>query len=274
MLAPVDPQWVRTQLPPGDYSAPLGARFLVALADRIGAHIRASDAVLAARTHGQETGLDLREITGDAHPRVRLTHHYRDEVRAWQTSDGVGCLVLGRGLVGPPRYAWQRNDPSSPERTRRYERPQLGLTGRGQRGGRDRVRRRGQVQGFTPPAKPICRLADRGLDLEGDRQRMPPARDVKRERGAWRVAMANRCVSMYAYDGLARCYRWRGQRERTGQPKLISDAGERHARGHRLIVGSPAESPGWNEIQRPTSRVASTAGKPKNPVRAAALPLM
>ncbi len=100
---------------------------------------------------------------------------------------------------------------------------------RGQRGGRDRVRRRGQVQGFTPPAKPICRLADRGLDLEGDRQRMPPARDVRRDRGAWRVVMANRCVSMYAYDGLARCYRRRGQRERTGQPKLISDAGERPA---------------------------------------------
>jgi GNAT superfamily N-acetyltransferase len=100
VLAPVDPQWVRMQLPPGDYSAPLGARFLVALADRIGAHVRASDAVLAARTHGQDTGLDLREIAGDAHPRVRFAHHYRDEVRAWQTSDGMGCLVLGRGLAG------------------------------------------------------------------------------------------------------------------------------------------------------------------------------
>lgn len=48
---------------------------------------------------------------------------------------------------------------------------------------------------------------------------------------------------MYAYDGLACCYRRRGQRERTGQPELISDAGERHARGHRLIVGSPGRVP-------------------------------
>jgi len=100
VLAPVDPQWVRTQLPPGDYSAPLGARFLVALADHIGAHIGANDAVLAARAHGQDPGLDLREITSDAHPRVRRAHRYRDEVRAWQTSDGMGCLVLGRGLAG------------------------------------------------------------------------------------------------------------------------------------------------------------------------------
>ena len=115
VLAPVDPRWVRTQLPPGDYSAPLGARFLVALADRIGARIGASDAVLAARTHGQDAGLDLRgldlrglnlrgldlrEITGDTHPRVHRALRYRDEVRAWQTSDGTGCLVLGRGLAG------------------------------------------------------------------------------------------------------------------------------------------------------------------------------
>jgi hypothetical protein len=100
VLAPVDPQWVRTQLTPGDYSAPLGARFLVALADRIGADIGASDAVLATRAHGHETGLNLREITGRTNARVRRAHRYRDEVRAWQTSDGMGCLVLGRGLAG------------------------------------------------------------------------------------------------------------------------------------------------------------------------------
>lgn len=100
VLAPVDPQWVRAQLPPGDYSAPLGARFLVALADHIGAHIGSSDAVLGARAHGHGTGLDLHELTDDTHPRVRRAHRYRDEVRAWQTSDGAGCLVLGRGLAG------------------------------------------------------------------------------------------------------------------------------------------------------------------------------
>lgn len=71
VLAPVDPQWVRGQLPPGDYSAPLGARFLVALADRIGAHIGANDAVFAARAHGQDTGLALCAVAGDTHPRVR-----------------------------------------------------------------------------------------------------------------------------------------------------------------------------------------------------------
>lgn len=99
VLAPVDPGWVRAQLPPGDYSAPLGARFLVALADRIGAHIGASDAVLAARAHGRGDGLDLRPVTDDTHPRVRRARHYREEVRAWQTGDGTGYVVLGRGLA-------------------------------------------------------------------------------------------------------------------------------------------------------------------------------
>jgi hypothetical protein len=100
VLAPADPQWVRAQLPPGDYSAPLGARFLVSLADHIGAHIGANDAVLATRADGREIGLELREITGGSHPRVRRAHRYRAEVRAWQTGDGLGHLVLGRGLAG------------------------------------------------------------------------------------------------------------------------------------------------------------------------------
>jgi GNAT superfamily N-acetyltransferase len=31
---------------------------------------------------------------------VRRAHRYRDDVRAWQTSDGAGWLTLGRGLAG------------------------------------------------------------------------------------------------------------------------------------------------------------------------------
>ena len=100
VLAPVAPEWVQAQLPSGDYSAPLGARFVVALADRIGAHIGAHDAVFATRAHGRDGGIDLQEVTGSTHPRVSRALRYRDHVRAWQTSDGAGWLVLGRGLAG------------------------------------------------------------------------------------------------------------------------------------------------------------------------------
>jgi hypothetical protein len=53
VLAPVPAEWVRERLPPGDFTAPLGARFLVELANRIGARAETSDAVLAAQAHGR-----------------------------------------------------------------------------------------------------------------------------------------------------------------------------------------------------------------------------
>jgi GNAT superfamily N-acetyltransferase len=100
VLAPVEPEWVHALLPPGDFIAPLGPRFLTSLADRLGMWVGANDAVLAARAHGRGDDLGLREMTGGAHPRVERARRYRDDVRAWETSDGAGCLVLGRGLAG------------------------------------------------------------------------------------------------------------------------------------------------------------------------------
>ena len=102
--AGVDHHWVRDQLPPGDYTAPLGARFLVALADRVGADIGSIDAVLAAtgRGHGSAGGLaeGLEEIGVREHPRVVRALRYRDDVRVWRTPDRAGHLIVGRGLAG------------------------------------------------------------------------------------------------------------------------------------------------------------------------------
>jgi GNAT superfamily N-acetyltransferase len=102
--ADVDHRWVRDQLPPGDYSAPLGARFLVALADRIGADVGSIDAVLAARCRddGQAEDLagGLEEIEAREHPRVVRALRYRDDVRVWRTPDGAGHVIVGRGLAG------------------------------------------------------------------------------------------------------------------------------------------------------------------------------
>lgn len=44
VVAPVEPGWVHGMLPAGDFTAPLGARFLTALADRLGAGIGSVDA--------------------------------------------------------------------------------------------------------------------------------------------------------------------------------------------------------------------------------------
>lgn len=107
VLAPVDRQWVRSQLPPGDYAAPLGARFVTALADRIGAEVGSHDAVLATTAHGTRTDLALVETTAADHPRVRRARTYREEVRTWRTSDAAGHLVLGRGVAGRWEVAYE-----------------------------------------------------------------------------------------------------------------------------------------------------------------------
>jgi GNAT superfamily N-acetyltransferase len=107
VLAPVEPAWVREFLRPGDYGAPLGATFLTALASRLGAGIGTVDAVLAACAHGGGDPLGLRPLDDAAHRRVERAYRYRDDVRAWQTGDGAGCLVLGRGLVGRWEVAFE-----------------------------------------------------------------------------------------------------------------------------------------------------------------------
>jgi GNAT superfamily N-acetyltransferase len=100
VCADVDHSWVRDQLPPGDYNAPLGARFLVALADRIGADVGSIDAVLVAVGTGGPPDDGLEEISAREHPRVVRALRYRDEVRVWRTPDGAGHVLVGRGLAG------------------------------------------------------------------------------------------------------------------------------------------------------------------------------
>jgi hypothetical protein len=107
VLAPVEPQWVLARLPPGDLSAPLGARFLTALADRLGAGIGSNDTVLAARAHGRGAPLGLSPVRGNGHPRVQRALRYRDNVRVWETAGGAGCLTLGRGLAGRWEVAFE-----------------------------------------------------------------------------------------------------------------------------------------------------------------------
>lgn len=101
VCAPVDPAWVRAELPPGDLSAPLGARFLTRLADRLDAHIGAHDAVLATVADGRPSSLPLVAVRDPDHPRVQRARRYRDDIQVWATDDGGGgVLVLGRGVAG------------------------------------------------------------------------------------------------------------------------------------------------------------------------------
>lgn len=108
VAADVEPAWVQAQLPEGDWSAPHGARFLVALADHIGADVGALDVVLARsanRLPGDPVALE--EIAAREHPRVVRALRYREDVRVWRTPDGAGHVLVGRGLAGRWEMAFE-----------------------------------------------------------------------------------------------------------------------------------------------------------------------
>jgi hypothetical protein len=109
ICADIDAAWVADALPPGDFSAPHGARFLTALADRLQSGIGALDVVLAANSapQAQDGELVLEEVAVRDHPRVQRALRYREDVRVWQTPDGSGNVLLGRGLAGRWEVAFE-----------------------------------------------------------------------------------------------------------------------------------------------------------------------
>ena len=100
VAADVDPAWVAAQVAPDPIAAPLGARFLAALADEIGVEPGVLDAVLVAPPGPVERSLKLVEADATSHPRVQRALGHRTDVRVWTTPDDAGLLVLGRGVCG------------------------------------------------------------------------------------------------------------------------------------------------------------------------------
>ena len=99
VAADVDPSWVAAAVAHDPIAAPLGARFLAALADRVGAEPGSLDAVLVAPPAPAEVAVELVPAAVD-HPRVQRALEHRSDVGIWSTPDGAGVLVLGRGVAG------------------------------------------------------------------------------------------------------------------------------------------------------------------------------
>jgi hypothetical protein len=100
VAADVDPTWVAAQVADDPIAAPLGARFLTALAEQVGAEPGVLDAVLVGPAAPAGPGLELAEVPPGEHPRVQRAVAYRTDVRVWTTPDGSGLLTLGRGMCG------------------------------------------------------------------------------------------------------------------------------------------------------------------------------
>jgi GNAT superfamily N-acetyltransferase len=99
VAADVDPAWVTDCVADDPIAAPLGARFLSALADQVGVEPGVLDAVLVAPPAPVDPGLDLVSAEVD-HPRVRRALLHRSDVRIWATPDRAALLTLGRGVAG------------------------------------------------------------------------------------------------------------------------------------------------------------------------------
>jgi len=99
VAADVDPGWVAAAVAHDPIAAPLGARFLTALADRVEAEPGVLDVVLVAPSAPAAPGLDLVPAEVD-HPRVERALLHRRDVRVWSTPHGAGLLTIGRGVAG------------------------------------------------------------------------------------------------------------------------------------------------------------------------------
>jgi GNAT superfamily N-acetyltransferase len=97
VAADVDPRWVAEAVAHDPIAAPLGARFLSALADRVGAEPGVLDAVLVAPPGTSGRAL---VAAGQDHPRVHRALVHRTDVRVWSTTDAAGLLTVGRGVAG------------------------------------------------------------------------------------------------------------------------------------------------------------------------------
>jgi GNAT superfamily N-acetyltransferase len=108
VAARVDPDLVAARLPDGDLGAPMGAGFLSWLGERLGSQPGSLDVVLAAAGLGGTPPLELRAgVDPGRHPRVARALRYRDELAVWTDPEGLGVLVLGRGLAGRREVAFE-----------------------------------------------------------------------------------------------------------------------------------------------------------------------
>jgi hypothetical protein len=100
LAAPIDAAEVAAQVPIGDFSIPMSAGFLMWMADRIGSRPATHDALLCTTGTGAGPPAWLGAAQGLDHPRVARASRYRSQMTIYETDDGDGVLIVGRGICG------------------------------------------------------------------------------------------------------------------------------------------------------------------------------
>jgi hypothetical protein len=115
---------VDARVPRGDFSIPMSPAFVQWVSERLKARAATHDAVLVAVSPGgprpdgsrpdgsrpDGSRPDLVEVAELDHPRVQRALRYRREVRAYETADRRGVVVLGRGITGRWEIAFEVAD--------------------------------------------------------------------------------------------------------------------------------------------------------------------
>jgi hypothetical protein len=108
VAARVPKREVQERLGRGDTSNWMHPSFLVWLGDSLGSRPGSHDLVLAATGVASEADLELRLASGlGGHPRVQAASRHRTDVRVFTDPEGLGVLVVGRGLAGRWEFAFE-----------------------------------------------------------------------------------------------------------------------------------------------------------------------
>jgi RimJ/RimL family protein N-acetyltransferase len=96
----------------------MSAPFVSWISERLGARAATQDAVLVATSPADAAvspgdapasvdPVELIAVAESEHPRVERALRYRRDVRAYETPDGRGVVVLGRGITGRWEIAFE-----------------------------------------------------------------------------------------------------------------------------------------------------------------------
>lgn len=100
VAASVSTAWVEERVPREDFTGPMRADFVAALAAELGVTPGSLDVLLAAPGQAAGSrGVGLVEV-GEGGARTARAHRYRTGVRTYTDQRGSGTLNLGRGVEG------------------------------------------------------------------------------------------------------------------------------------------------------------------------------
>jgi hypothetical protein len=102
---------IDARVPRDEFRIPMSPPFLTWVAERLDAHLDGQDSVFVTRSPGEPAArvdsVELVEAPTCEHPRVVEARSRRRDLRVYETTDGAGVVVLGRGITNRWEVAYE-----------------------------------------------------------------------------------------------------------------------------------------------------------------------